>query len=116
MKFLFTLTCCLGLAGIAACAEDDDSMYLTGTEEFAIRNANGQLVCPSPEKVLLCHIPPGNPDNAHSICVSTHAVAPHQAHHGDPIGVCLGGGDPPPDDPPPSDPPPPPSDQPPPIE
>ena len=115
MKFLFTLSCCFGLAGLAGCADVDDSMYLTGTEEFAIRTENGQYVCESPSKVLVCHIPPGNPDNAHTICVSSHAVAPHQSHHGDPVGACLDGGgeDPPPppsDDPPPSDPPPPPSD------
>lgn len=114
MKFLFTLSCCLGLAALSGCAADDDSMYLTGTEEHAIRTENGQYVCPSPRKVLVCHIPPGNPENAHTICVSHHAVDPHQTHHGDLIGACVDG-DPPPEEPPPSDdppedPPPPPPD------
>lgn len=108
MKYLLNLSCCLGLAALAGCAADDDSMYLTGTEEHAIRTENGQYVCESPRKVLVCHIPPGNPDNAHTICVSNHAVAPHQAHHDDPIGACLDGEAPPP--PPSDDPPPPPSD------
>lgn len=120
MKFLFTLSCCLGLAGLAACAADDDSLYLTGTEEHAIRTENGQYVCESPRKVLVCHIPPGNPANAHTICVSNHAVSAHQSHHGDPIGACLDGGgeDPPPEESPPEDPPPedPPSEEPPPID
>jgi hypothetical protein len=107
MKFSITLSCCFGLAALAGCAETDDSLYLTGTEEHAIRTENGQYVCPSPKKVLVCHIPPGNPDNAHTICVSEHAVEAHQTHHADPIGACDDGGgeDPPTDDPPTDDPP-----------
>ena len=31
----------------------------------------------------ICHIPPGNPDNAHAITVSDAAVATHIAQHGD---------------------------------
>ena len=38
-------------------------------------------------KVLVCHIPPGNPNNAHTICVSYNAVAAHLAH-GDYLGNC----------------------------
>jgi hypothetical protein len=64
-------------------------MYLTGTEELAITLANGQVSCPSPKKVLICHIPPGNPANAHDICVGMSAVVPHQTQHGDTIGACI---------------------------
>lgn len=39
-------------------------------------------------KVLICHIPPGNPANAHNICVGQPAVEPHQNLHGDTIGGC----------------------------
>ncbi len=39
------------------------------------------------EKVIICHIPPGNPDNAHAIKVSINAVDAHLAH-GDSIGNC----------------------------
>ncbi len=39
------------------------------------------------KKVYMCHIPPGNPGNAHTICVSVNAVASHLAH-GDYIGPC----------------------------
>ncbi len=45
------------------------------------------------EKVTICHIPPGNPENAHSITISENAVAAHIANHGDYIGRC-GQGDP----------------------
>ena len=44
-------------------------------------------VCAAP-KVLVCHIPMGNPSNAHNICVAASAVAVHQAQHGDTIGGC----------------------------
>ncbi len=38
-------------------------------------------------KVEICHIPPGNPDNAHTIEVSQNAVPTHLAH-GDYLGEC----------------------------
>ena len=37
--------------------------------------------------VMICHIPPGNPDNAHTITVSESAVPAHLAH-GDTCGPC----------------------------
>ena len=39
------------------------------------------------EKVLICHIPPGNPENAHTISVSVNAVPAHLGH-GDTEGPC----------------------------
>ena len=44
------------------------------------------------EKVTICHIPPGNPDNAHTITISIRALPAHQEQHGDKIGECDGGG------------------------
>ena len=38
-------------------------------------------------RVTICHIPPGNPDNAHTISVSVKAVPAHLAH-GDYCGPC----------------------------
>jgi len=34
-------------------------------------------------KVAICHIPPGNPANAHVIVIDWHAVPAHFANHGD---------------------------------
>ncbi len=43
-------------------------------------------------KVLLCHVPPGNPANAHTICISPNAVAAHLENHpGDQCGPCGDG-------------------------
>lgn len=43
------------------------------------------------KKVVICHVPPGNPDNAHTIEVSENAVDAHLAH-GDYLGACTTGG------------------------
>jgi len=37
--------------------------------------------------LIICHVPPGSPDNAHAIVVSDHALEAHLAH-GDAIGEC----------------------------
>ena len=37
---------------------------------------------------MICHIPPGNPDNAHTITVGAPAVAAHMTNHGDAMGPC----------------------------
>jgi hypothetical protein len=39
-------------------------------------------------KVLVCHIPPGNPANAHTICISPNGVPAHLAH-GCHLGTCA---------------------------
>jgi len=40
-------------------------------------------------KVTICHVPPGNPDNAHTITIGAPAVPAHLANHpGDAIGPC----------------------------
>ncbi|MFD2823697.1 hypothetical protein ACFS5M_08455 [Lacinutrix iliipiscaria] len=44
------------------------------------------------EKITICHIPPGNPENSHEITVSINALNAHLAH-GDTIGKCNGGGE-----------------------
>jgi len=38
-------------------------------------------------KVDVCHIPPGNPENAHTITISENAVSAH-LDHGDHVGAC----------------------------
>jgi hypothetical protein len=47
-----------------------------------------ELRASSDRKVLICHIPPGNPENRHEIIVDFHAVPAHVANHGDLIGSC----------------------------
>ena len=42
----------------------------------------------NPKKVTICHIPPENPDERHTITVGAPAVAAHVRNHGDYIGAC----------------------------
>ena len=83
------------LAGGCGVAVEDPSMYLTGTEEFPLTtvaaDGGGVVYKCNPGKVLICHIPPGNPSNAHTICVGKPAVDPHLTQHGDSVGVCAPG-------------------------
>ena len=44
------------------------------------------------DKVTICHFPPGNPDNAHTIVVGAPAVPAHLELHGDTLGECGEGG------------------------
>lgn len=39
------------------------------------------------KKIIVCHIPPGNPDNTHAIEISINALQAH-LDHGDSIGDC----------------------------
>jgi hypothetical protein len=39
------------------------------------------------KKTTICHIPPGNPANEHTLCVGNSAVPAHLAH-GDHVGAC----------------------------
>lgn len=39
-------------------------------------------------KTTICHIPPGNPANAHTLCVGNQAVPAHLQNHGDYLGPC----------------------------
>ena len=60
---------------------------LGGFAGFALPGASAQYGYPGDKKVTICHRPPGNPSNAHTISVSENAVAAHMKH-GDTIGPC----------------------------
>ena len=51
--------------------------------QAAAEDGGGVTQSAGVEKVTICHIPPGNPENAHLITVGAPAVAAHVAH-GDP--------------------------------
>lgn len=53
----------------------------------------GNVFAGQGDKVEMCHVPPGDPDNAHVISINAAAVDAHLAH-GDFLGAC--GGFPPP--------------------
>lgn len=41
-------------------------------------------------KIIICHVPPGNPANAHTLTVSVNGWNGHQHHKGDYVGACRG--------------------------
>jgi hypothetical protein len=69
------------LAALVACHLDD------GTVEH-----NALLRACDPQhdakKTTICHIPPGNPANAHTLCIGNPAVPHHLSNHGDYLGPC----------------------------
>lgn len=44
--------------------------------------------CKKGKKVTVCHLPPGNVENEHTLCLPKEAVPAHLAH-GDYLGVCT---------------------------
>ena len=51
--------------------------------------ASQALRAQTDHKVLICHLPPGNPENSQEILVDYHAVPAHVANHGDTVGSCV---------------------------
>jgi hypothetical protein len=52
--------------------------------------AFAMLVQAGPQpKIEICHFPPGNPANFHTITINQNAWPAHQDNHGDLLGSCL---------------------------
>jgi len=67
-------------AAIMACHLDDGTVDL---------NADLHACDPqNSKKTTICHSPPGNPANAHTLCVGNPAVPAHLRNHGDYLGPC----------------------------
>lgn len=75
---------------------DEDDGEVKGTSRdrgfrfgrFFRINTNGN----NGHKTVMCHVPPGNPDNAHTIAVGSPAAARAHIAHGDTKGSCNGNG------------------------
>ncbi len=81
----------------------DEDDLCPGGDDSVDNNNDGQPDCAFPpsfsqiiaawkcgnnnNKVYVCHIPPGNPANSHTLCISYNALAAHLAH-GDFLGSC----------------------------
>jgi hypothetical protein len=69
------------LAALVACHLDDGTVE----HDALIRACDPKH---DAKKTTICHIPPGNPANAHTLCIGNPAVGPHLSHHGDYLGPC----------------------------
>jgi hypothetical protein len=74
-----------GLEGAPPTSEDPASSDGQGDAADAPGNPAGI------GKITICHIPPGNPANAHTITVGLPALKAH-TKHGDTLGACGGDG------------------------
>ena len=82
---------------INVCPSSSSDYTLTVTDENGCTAADEVHVCvidvacyagnSSVQKVEMCHVPPGNSGNAHTICINESAVAAHLAH-GCSLGSC----------------------------
>ena len=68
------------LAALAACHLNDGSIE-KGAHLHACEPDDHH-------KTTICHIPPGNPANAHTLCIGNAAVPAHLQNHGDYLGAC----------------------------
>jgi hypothetical protein len=66
---------------IAACHLDDGTVDPDDTDLRACEPGNTK-------KTTICHVPPGNPANAHTLCIGNAAVPHHLANHPDYLGPC----------------------------
>jgi hypothetical protein len=96
----------LGLGQFVGCAESADDTGATQEAQRRARDArmaachlDDGTVAPDEDpracdpgdkkKTTICHVPPGNPANAHTLCIGNPAVPHHlKNHHGDYVGPC----------------------------
>ncbi|HEY0714210.1 MAG TPA: hypothetical protein VGF45_16125 [Polyangia bacterium] len=104
MSRSFTWGLLFGLATVVACSTGDEEAMLDEAAyaaKLAALNAcqlndgtveiEADLRACDPnnkKKTTICHVPPGNPANAHTICIGNAAVKAHLAHHDDYLGPC----------------------------
>ena len=77
-----------GCGGSDTSEENGSNPVLSGDE------LNGATSEDSSGKITICHVPPGNPANAHTIVVGASAWKGHSRHPGDHLGACGGQGTP----------------------
>jgi len=78
-----------GLVLAACAAPSGSSQEALASMGCSVGQADPRACDPSdPKKTTICHIPPGNPANAHTICVGNAAVPAH-LDHGDFVGTCA---------------------------
>jgi hypothetical protein len=65
------------------------SLAVGGVIGATLADAAGATGKDKDHKVVICHVPPGNPDNAHTIEVDKHGWNGHKNHDLDYEGACV---------------------------
>src|ERR1041385_3056642 len=83
----------LSLSACTGVITSDKTQADQGLPQSCTANAPDPRACDPADtgKTTVCHIPPGNPANAHTICIGNAAVPAHLTYHGDFIGTCSCG-------------------------
>jgi hypothetical protein len=93
--FLMGTLAALALSGACTAEVTVTSQAEKNLPETCTANTPDPRACDPADtkKTTVCHVPPGNPANAHTICVGNAAVPAH-INHGDFLGTysCPGGG------------------------
>ena len=82
-------TMLMGGCGGSTSEQEDSNATLSGDELNG-----GPTAEDSSGKITICHVPPGNPANAHTLVVGASAWKGHSRHPGDHLGACEGQGEP----------------------
>src|SRR5262245_58632349 len=94
------LAAALGVGGFVACgAEESDewsaeqrlaALKACRLDDGTVEHHAEARACPagSTKKTTICHVPPGNPANAHTLCIGNAAVKAHLRNHPDYLGPC----------------------------
>jgi hypothetical protein len=91
----------LGLGVIIGCDRPSDDAAVSSAQNLAAQAAchlnDGTLghqdevrACEpgNQKKTTICHVPPGNPANAHTLCIGNAGVPAHLRNHPDYLGPC----------------------------
>jgi hypothetical protein len=84
-----SMVCAVTLA-LFGCGGDRQSSPTAAGATAAAHDGAGSVSAQAAEpKVTICHLPPGNPENAQTITIGAPAVPAHLANHdGDAVGPC----------------------------
>jgi hypothetical protein len=102
-RSILTLTTVSALSLFIGCGqveevEEDSAAIAQNLKDQAACGIMGPEVSPRDEvracepgnmkKTTICHVPPGNPANAHTLCIGNAAVKHHLKNHDDYLGPC----------------------------
>jgi hypothetical protein len=93
MSFKLILAFAVAATFVTACSPSSSSMQQLLDQGCDVNTPDPRACDPADtHKTTICHIPPGNPANAHTICVGNASVPAH-LDHGDFAGTCSCTGD-----------------------
>ncbi len=89
IKFFLLFGLFLLFSGTEKLYSQSNSQLSNSVNQERIGDDCSEFICGEyDDKLLICHVPPGNPENEHEICISSNAIQTHLTH-GDYCGPCT---------------------------